>query len=233
VSSLRIASLLAGLGALAAGGALLAPALAGRTDEPVRLDAVVGTDDRFEIALNDAEGKLVKRLAPGTYTVVVHDRSHIHNFHLASNEDRSVDFRTDLELVGDQSFTVTFKAGVRYVYACEPHWQTMFNDFFVDLAPTPPTTTTAPAAPSRTKLTATLTAAGGTTLRPGMVGRGPARITVRDRSARLGFRLAGPGIDRRTGRAFTGSAVWNVRLTPGTYRYGRAGAKLTNVLRVH
>jgi hypothetical protein len=87
---------------------LVLPAAAGRADVP-RLTAIVGTNDGFNITLNDAVGKKVTQLAPGTYTVVVQDRSTIHNFHLASNEDPTVDVRTDLEFVGEQSFTVTFR----------------------------------------------------------------------------------------------------------------------------
>jgi plastocyanin len=52
----------------------------------------------------------------------VRDRSTQHNFHLASNQDGSVDFRTELEFVGEQDFTVTFKDRTRYAYACEPHY---------------------------------------------------------------------------------------------------------------
>jgi hypothetical protein len=80
------------------GLALALPAAAGRADTPA-LTAIVGTNDGFNITLNDASGKKVSRLAPGTYTVVVQDRSTLHNFHLASNEDPTVDFRTDLDFV--------------------------------------------------------------------------------------------------------------------------------------
>jgi hypothetical protein len=62
---------------------------------PPTLNAIVGTNDGFNITLNDAAGKKVERLLPGTYTVVLDDRSTIHNFHLASNDDPTVDFRTD------------------------------------------------------------------------------------------------------------------------------------------
>src|SRR3954462_15214129 len=89
------------------------------------LTAIVGTNDGFNITLNDASGKKISRLLPGTYTVVVDDRSTIHNFHLASNGDPTVDFRTDLEFVGQKSFTVTFRNNTEYAYACEPHWQVM------------------------------------------------------------------------------------------------------------
>jgi hypothetical protein len=112
-------------------------------DLPV-LNAVVGANDSFTIALNDQDGKLVKRLAPGTYTIVVHDLSAIHNFHLASNEDSTVNFRTDVPFVGDETFTVTFKDGVLYTYACEPHWQLMFNSFLVTSVPQATTTAATP-----------------------------------------------------------------------------------------
>src|SRR5689334_20553618 len=73
------------------------------------LTAIVGANDGFNITLDDASGQKVTRLAPGTYTVVVDDRSTLHNFHLASNDDPTVNFRTDVEFVGQQTFTVTFK----------------------------------------------------------------------------------------------------------------------------
>src|SRR3954469_13799000 len=89
------------------------------------LTAIVGTNDGFNITLNDSTGKKVSRLLPGTYTVVVDDRSTIHNFHLESNDDPPVDFRPDLAFVGQQIFTGTFKTTTRSAYACEPHWMTM------------------------------------------------------------------------------------------------------------
>src|ERR1051326_2920597 len=85
---------------------------AARSDDNPRLDAIVGTNDAFDITLNDASGKRVSVLEPGIYTIVVHDRSAIHNFHLASNDDPTVDFRTDVPFVGDMTFTATFKAGL-------------------------------------------------------------------------------------------------------------------------
>ena len=91
-----------------AAGFLAAPAIGTQADTPT-LDAVVGTNDAFDIGLFFPDGRPVRTLTPGTYTVVVHDRSAIHNFHLASNFDPSVDFRTDVDFVGDQSFTVTFR----------------------------------------------------------------------------------------------------------------------------
>jgi hypothetical protein len=101
------------------------------------LIATVGTNDGFDIALRHQDGSKVSALVSGTYTVRVRDLSRIHNFHLASNDDPTVDFRTDLEFVGEQDFTVTFRDDTRYAYACEPHWQTMNGSFFVS-TPEPP-----------------------------------------------------------------------------------------------
>src|ERR1051325_9738764 len=106
-------------------------------ENPV-LNAIVGTNDGFNITLNDATGKKVDQLLPGTYTVVVDDRSRLHNFHLASNDDTTVDFRTELDFVGQMSFTVTFKNTAVYAYACEPHWTVMNGSFLVTDAPPPP-----------------------------------------------------------------------------------------------
>jgi hypothetical protein len=115
---------------LAAALAVLAlPAGAARGEDNPVLDAIVGTNDGFDITLNDASGRKISSLAAGTYTIVVHDRSAIHNFHLASNDDPTVDFRTDVPSVGDMTFTATFTAGLRYAYACEPHWQVMNGSF--------------------------------------------------------------------------------------------------------
>src|SRR3954452_14185061 len=111
--------------------------------EDNQLQAIVGTGDGFDIGLFFPNGDHVVTLTPGTYTVVVHDRSAIHNFHLASNFDSTVDFKTEIPFVGDQSFTVTFRPDTEYAYACEPHWQVM-NGHFRPLA-APGTTTPTPA----------------------------------------------------------------------------------------
>jgi len=101
------------------------------------LIATVGTNDGFNIGLTDANGTKVSWIAPGTYDVLVRDQSRLHNFHLASNEDPTVDFRTDVDFVGEMTFTVTFRDETGYAYACEPHWQTMNGDFYVSSRPAP------------------------------------------------------------------------------------------------
>jgi plastocyanin len=103
-------------------GYLALPAAGGQRDTAI-LDAVVGENDAYTIGLFFPDGTRVTTLKPGTYTVIVHDKSAIHHFHLASNFDPTVDFKTELPFVGDQSFTVTFRPNTIYAYACEPHWR--------------------------------------------------------------------------------------------------------------
>jgi plastocyanin len=215
---------------LAVAGIWIAPAST-RSSADGNLEAIVGTNDGFDITLNDANGNKVTRLAPGTYTIVVHDRSALHNFHLASNTDPTVDFRTGLEFVGDQMFTVTFRPGLRYAYACEPHFQVMNGEFRIDELPT----TTPPPPPPPVKpvaLAARINAPGKASLAPASVRRGTARIVVRDDSNRYNFHLIGAGVNRKTTASFVGRTTWTVRLGAGVYRFGTDPRRLSGTLRV-
>ena len=192
------------------------------------LIATVGTNDGWDIALQHQDGRKVDRLAPGTYTIRVRDLSRIHNLHLASGTDSSVDFRTELEFVGEQDFTVTFRPGHRYAYACEPHWQTMNGEFFIDAPATPPP----PPPPAVKTLRGTVSPAGVATMSSRAVAAGSYRMVVQDRSKRHNFRLKGTGLNRATRSAFTGSVTWRVRLARGTYRFGSDARRLPGRLRV-
>jgi hypothetical protein len=200
-----------------------------RAAETPVLNAIVGTNDGFDITLNDAAGKKVDRLPPGTYTVLVDDRSRLHNFHLASNDDPTVDFRTDLDFVGQQAFTVTFRNNTGYAYACEPHWQVMNGSFFVTDVPPPPPPPPPP--PVRT-LKASVSPAGAVRLGASSVRSGRYQIVVADRSRTANFHLRGRGVNSRTGIRFRGSMVLRVRLVRGVYRYGSDSAGLSKRLRV-
>ena len=209
--------------------ALVAAPLGDPADNPA-LIATVGTNDGFDIGLVDSNGAPVARIPPGTYTIVVRDRSTLHNYHLASNEDPSVDFRTELDFVGEMSFTVTLKDGVRYAYACEPHWQTMNGAFFVgaDTPPPPPPPTSVPLPVLR----AGVTAGGKAFISRRSVRAGRYRVVVQDGSRRANFHLAGRGLNRRTTMRFKGRTTWTVRLARGTYRYGSDPEPLEGRLRV-
>ena len=50
-------------------------------------------------------------------------------------------------------------------------------------------------------------------------------ITVRDRSAARGVRLAGAGVSRSTTVKFVGTVTWKVKLSAGTLVYGSDARK--------
>jgi hypothetical protein len=50
-------------------------------------------------------------------------------------------------------------------------------------------------------------------------------VGLRDRSKRYDFYLVGRGVNRRSGRAFTGLATWKVKLVRGSYAYGSDRSK--------
>jgi hypothetical protein len=89
------------------------------------LDATVGPG--FTISLTGADGKAVKTLTAGTYTINVDDKSDIHNFHLTG---AGVDKTTDVSGTGTETWTVDLKAGT-YHFQCDPHAATMNGSFTV------------------------------------------------------------------------------------------------------
>jgi hypothetical protein len=191
----------------------------------------VGTNDGFDIGLTDANGTPVTRVTPGTYTFLIRDRSRLHNFHFASNEDRTVDFRTELDFVGEQSFTVTLQDDTQYAYACEPHWQTMNGSLLSTDGSSPPPPPP-PAAPKPKTLRAGVTAGGTAYVSSRAVKAGRYRVLVRDASKRHNFHFAGPGTNKRTTAAFKGTRTWLLRLRRGSYRFGSDPEPLEGRLRV-
>lgn len=208
--------------------ALAIAGFAGSSQNPT-LIGFVGTNDGFDIGVTDASGTPITRVAPGTYTFHIRDRSRLHNFHFASNEDRTIDFRTELDFVGEQSFTVTLQADTRYAYACEPHWQTMNGELVTSPGSSP---APAPPPPALKTLRAGVTAGGTAYVAARTVKAGRYRVVVRDGSKRRNFHLAGPGVNRRTSAAFKGTATWTLRLKRGAYRFGSDPEPLEGRLRV-
>ena len=82
-------------------------------EQNVRLTGIVGPG--FNIA-PERRGEHGHRLDPGTYEIVVDDRSNEHNFHLTG--PGGVDRRTPVEGTGEETWTVTFVDGV-YRYVCD------------------------------------------------------------------------------------------------------------------
>jgi copper binding plastocyanin/azurin family protein len=191
-----------------------------RADNPT-LVGNVGSNDAFTISLADPNGAPVTHLDPGTYTLVVHDHSQIHDFHLFGP---GVDVTTDVAGVGDATFTVNLTDGT-YRFVCDPHATVMKGSFTVGTAqPAPPP-------PATTRLNATVSAAGKVTLVDAddatahSAPAGKFVVVVHDRSKTAGFRITGAGIKKSTGAAFRGSATWRVTLKAGRLTYGSTAVR--------
>jgi plastocyanin len=213
------------VGVSIAAAALLAALVAGfagaaRADNPV-LTGDVGQSDGFTLTLKDATGALVTHLNAGTYTLVVHDHSSFHNFDLFGP---GVTVSTDVDFIGDKTFTVTLSDGT-YRFVCDAHAAQMRSSFTVGAVTAPPTTTKpAPTpAPSATPLAASVGPGAASSLRPASgLSAGRYAIAVNDRTATDGFRLSGPGVSKATGASFRGKVTWTLRLSAGRYTYGSA-----------
>jgi len=108
----------------------------------------------------------------------------------------------------------------------------MRGEFTVGNAPPPPPPPPSPP-PALRRLTATVGPGRSIRVSARSVRAGRYRITVNDRSARDNFHLTGPGLNRKTGVAFRGTARWTVTLRRGTYRFrSDATAGLRGTLRV-
>jgi plastocyanin len=94
-------------------GVALALAASGTAATP----KLVGTaGPGFTITVKKA-GAAVKTLKAGTYTIVVHDKSSSHNFHLLG---RGVNKSTSIGGTGTRTWTVTLKKGT-YTFQCDVH----------------------------------------------------------------------------------------------------------------
>jgi hypothetical protein len=160
----------------------------------------------YAISLKDSTGAVVTHLDPGTYTLVVHDQSDIHNFDLSGP---GVSVSTAIDFVGDQTFTVTLADGT-YTFVCDAHLGTMHGSFTVGTVTTPP--------PPKPKAATFGVGPGKRLIAPAKLTAGRYVITVKDASATDNLHFKGLGINRKTGVAFKGTVKWTVALKAGTYK---------------
>lgn len=72
----------------------------------------------FTISLKTAAGKAFKRMRTGTYTVVVRDRSTLHNAHVVAP---GYNRRTTVPFVGTQTWKVRLARAGTLRFLCDPH----------------------------------------------------------------------------------------------------------------
>jgi plastocyanin len=189
-------------------------------DNPV-LQARVGENDSFNISLTDATGAKVTHLDPGDYTIQVNDLSDMHNFDLTGP---GVSKSTGVTDIGTATWNVTFTDGT-YKFQCDIHPTTMKGSFTVG---TPP-----PPAPKAQSLAGSVGPGSKISLTKSAKA-GKAVLTIRDRSKKDNLHLTGPGINKKTGVAFTGTVKWTVTLKAGTYAFRSDAHKaLKGTLKVH
>ena len=106
--------------------ALAALTLAATADAaaPPRIAGTVGPG--FTITLKRFN-KPLKTLKAGRYTIVVSDRSNIHNFHLKGPVSKEI---TTVGFVGTKTVILTLKKG-KYTFVCDPHFTSMKGSFTV------------------------------------------------------------------------------------------------------
>ena len=107
-----------------AGAVALFAATAGHAATPTKLQGTVGPG--FTITLKKA-GRKVTSVKAGTYTIIVADRSNIHNFHLRGT---GVNKNSGVGATGTKTWRVTLRKGT-YRYVCDPHASTMKGSFRV------------------------------------------------------------------------------------------------------
>ena len=112
---------------LAVSVALAVPALAGAMSHP-KLIGVVGKNNAYKITLT-SNGKVVKTLKAGTYTVVIHDDSSLHSYSLDGPNGKSWDFTT-VPQVKTKTVTLKLTPG-KYKAYCQAHEAEMFQHFTV------------------------------------------------------------------------------------------------------
>lgn len=195
--------------------ALLAAAVAipaGHADNPA-LTGTVGPG--FSISLTDASGSPVTHLDPGAYTVVVHDLSGIHNFHLSGP---GVSQLTDVEGTGDSTWAITVQDGATYTFVCDVH-PSLKGTFTVgNVVAKPPAAAPKLLASVGPGASISLATEAGAAFRA--IAAGSYTISGRDLSAKDNFHLRGPGLDRKTSVAGKGAFSWTVKLAAGVYTFG-------------
>jgi plastocyanin len=174
------------------------------------LHGVVGPGST--ITLKQQDGTSVTHLDPGTYAIVVEDKSDAHNFHLSG---AGVDQQTPVEGMLTTTWEVTFQDGKTYKFQCDAHPSFMRGSFTVGNVQPPPVV---PRLNARvTSRTISLKTAAGARVRT--LPEGNYRIVVSDATKTQNFHLKGPGVNRRTRVVARSTVTWKLRLDPGKFVY--------------
>ena len=76
-----------------------------------KLVGTVGKNNAYKISLNTSNGKVAKALKAGTYTLVIHDDSNLHNYELDGPHGKSWTF-TSVPFMGTKTMTIKLATGI-------------------------------------------------------------------------------------------------------------------------
>ena len=114
---------------LTAAAAVASLAFGAHKAQHAKLVGTVGKNNAYKISLTAPNGKIAKTLKPGTYTLVIHDDSTLHNYELDGPHGKSWTF-TSVPFEGTKTVTLKLVAGAYKAY-CAPHESVMFQHFTV------------------------------------------------------------------------------------------------------
>jgi hypothetical protein len=178
--------------------------------------------NNFVISLKDSTGATVTHLDPGMYAIEVHDYATIHSFHLTGP---GVDQATDIEgtTTTKTTWQVTFGDGT-YRFFCDAHPSSLHGTFTSGTVTPPPTVKKLVAQVGPKSTISVKTASGARVKR---LAAGKYKLTVKDLTKTDNFHLTAPGVNKKTGVKFRGTATWTVTFTSGAVKYrSDAHAKL-------
>jgi plastocyanin len=93
-------------------------------------DGLRRAHNAYVISLTFPDGTRVTSIPAGTYTLVVHDYSRIHNFALGSQTQNKRLLTTGIRWRGTRTYNIALSPG-NYAYACSAHFRTMNGAFTV------------------------------------------------------------------------------------------------------
>ena len=189
--------------------AVLVPGSANSAAKGIALTATVGPG--FTIRLVDANNNPVRQLDAGDYSITIKNLSPTqeHNFHLTGPGFSRASAFDNVTVTWD----VTLVNGT-YNFKCDAHPTIMKGSFHVGPLPPAPKKLNGKVGPKVTISIKTASGAAVKTLKAGSY-----KVAVRDATKKDNFHLTGPGVNKKTGVAFTGTVKWTVTLKSGTYRF--------------
>ena len=189
--------------------AVLLPGAAHSAATATQLNVTVGPG--FSIKVADANSRIVTQLDPGDYTITIKNLSPSleHNFHMTGPGGVNMSSPFDNTTV---TWNLTLVDGI-YKCKCDAHPTKMKGSIHVGPPPPAPVKLTGKVGPRKT-----ISLKKGASAVKSLVA-GQYKIAVSDVTKADNFHLTGPGVNKKTGVKFKGTASWTLTLKRGKYTF--------------